>query len=137
MKADITNTSKAEQGVYTTDGLKFIAPGQTRTLTIADDYVERAKSLPFLTIGETHPTDDTLSPILTGDGSGVASDPLDHDGDGEKGGAHAPTGEGYDALTVPQLKELAAERGVDLGDAKKRDDIVATLELADEAAANT
>lgn len=115
MKAEITNTSKAEQGVYTTDGLNFIAPSQTRTLTIADDYVERAKSLPFLTI--------------------KASDPLDHDGDEKKGGAHPPVGQGYDAMTVPQLKELAAAREIDLGDAKKRDDIVATLELADEAAA--
>jgi len=50
MKATITNTSKANQGVYTDDGLKFIEPGQTVELTIAKDYVERVKSLPFLTI---------------------------------------------------------------------------------------
>lgn len=33
-------------------------------------------------------------------------------------------------LNVEQLKALAAERGVDLGDATKRADIIAALELA-------
>jgi len=35
-------------------------------------------------------------------------------------------------LTVDQLKGLAAERGVDLGDATKKADIIAALELAEE-----
>lgn len=52
MRASITNTSKADQGVWTDEGLAFIKPGQTRTLTIAGDYVDRAKALPFLTIGD-------------------------------------------------------------------------------------
>jgi hypothetical protein len=34
------------------------------------------------------------------------------------------------ALSVAQLKALAEEKGVDLGDAKKKDDIVAALEAA-------
>jgi hypothetical protein len=38
-------------------------------------------------------------------------------------------------LTVAALKALAAERGVDLGDAAKKADIVAALELAAEEAA--
>lgn len=38
-------------------------------------------------------------------------------------------------LTVAQLKAIAVERGVDLGDASKKADIVAALELAAEAAA--
>lgn len=38
----------------------------------------------------------------------------------------------YQALTVAKLKELATERGVDLGDATKKDDIIAALELSDE-----
>jgi hypothetical protein len=48
MKAAIKNTSRAPQGVHTTDGLRFIEPGATRTLDVADDYVDRVKSLPFL-----------------------------------------------------------------------------------------
>jgi hypothetical protein len=50
MKAKITNNSKANQGVWTVDGLEFIEPGQTRTLTIATDYVDRVRKLPFLKV---------------------------------------------------------------------------------------
>lgn len=39
---------------------------------------------------------------------------------------------GLNTLTVPQLKELAAERGIDLGDATKKADIIAAIELAEE-----
>lgn len=60
---------------------------------------------------------------------------LDHDGDGEPGGSAPLTGEGYAGMTVKALKAHAAARSIDLGDAKKRDDVVAALELADEAAA--
>lgn len=38
-------------------------------------------------------------------------------------------------LTVAQLKALAEARGVDLGDATKKADMVAALELAAEASA--
>jgi len=75
MYAKVTNTSRANQGVWTVDGLKFVEPGKTLSLTIAPDYVERAKSLPFLKI---EPTDGASVP---------ASNPLDHDGDGKAGGA--------------------------------------------------
>lgn len=37
------------------------------------------------------------------------------------------------SLKLADLKELAAERGVDLGDATKKADIIAALELAAEA----
>lgn len=47
MKAAIKNTSRAMQGVHTTDGLRFIEPGSTRTLDVADEYVDRVNSLPF------------------------------------------------------------------------------------------
>lgn len=36
------------------------------------------------------------------------------------------------AMTVEQLKALAAEKGYDLGDASKKDDIIAAIELASE-----
>lgn len=48
MKAKITNTSKALQGVHTVDGLRFIEPGKSETLDVADDYVARVNKLPFL-----------------------------------------------------------------------------------------
>lgn len=50
MKTKVTNTSKANQGVWTEDGLVHLAPGETRALVIAEDYVDRAKALPFLTL---------------------------------------------------------------------------------------
>lgn len=48
MKATIKNTSRAPQGVHTVDGLKFIEPGATVPVDVADDYVDRVKALPFL-----------------------------------------------------------------------------------------
>lgn len=44
-----------------------------------------------------------------------------------------PEDDGLAGLTVKALKALAAERGVDLGDAAKKEDIIAALELAAEA----
>jgi hypothetical protein len=61
-------------------------------------------------------------------------DPLDHDGDGEKGGSAPSAEEGYKAMTVPELKALAEERAIDLGGATKKADIIAKLEEADAAA---
>lgn len=61
-------------------------------------------------------------------------DPLDHDGDGVKGGTVASAEDGYKGMTVPELKDLAEQRAVDLGDATKKADIIAKLEEADAAA---
>lgn len=83
MKMDITNTSRAPQGVHSVDGLVFIEPNATRTVDVADDYVDRVKALPFLT------TDN----------------PLDHDGNGKSGGATNTDREG--------LKTQAKELGID------------------------
>lgn len=58
------------------------------------------------------------SDAVTGDGSGEALPPI----------------EDYEAMKVADLKDLAAARGVDLGDASKKADIIAALELAAEAA---
>jgi hypothetical protein len=66
MKAAIKNTSRALQGVHTTDGLKFIEPGSTRTLDVADGYVDRVKALPFLDAkwhGETEEKEPELEPL--------------------------------------------------------------------------
>ncbi|MBO9710567.1 MAG: hypothetical protein J7521_20390 [Caulobacter sp.] len=55
MRVTITNNSKAPQGVYADDGLRFIEPGAQRTITVAEDYVDRVKSLPFFAV-EMHQT---------------------------------------------------------------------------------
>jgi hypothetical protein len=58
--------------------------------------------------------------------------PLDHDADGRKGGSLPLDGEGFDAMTVPELKAYAESKGIDLGDATRKADIVAAIELASE-----
>lgn len=104
MKAMITNTSAALQGVWTAgDGLQQIEPGQTRTLVIADSYVDRAHALPFLTI--------------------VAADALDHDADGNKGGSADPSGDA-DADMVALMLEGTAEEVADFIDTEAPDDAV-------------
>lgn len=94
----ITNTSKANQGVWAADGtLVQIEPGQTREVEVAEDYAERVKELPFLKV----------------DGG-----PLDHDKDGEKGGAAeasvvAPADfdpELIDAMTDDELRGFITQR---------------------------
>lgn len=45
-----------------------------------------------------------------------------------------PEASGYEAKTVPELRALAEERGIDLGDATRKADIIAAIQLADEAA---
>lgn len=49
MKATITNTSRALQGVHSVEGLVFIDAGKSMPVDVADDYVERVKALPFFT----------------------------------------------------------------------------------------
>lgn len=56
------------------------------------------------------------------------TDPLDHDGDGDKGGMA-----GLSGMTVVKLRDLAKERNVDLSGITAKADIVAALELAAEA----
>lgn len=112
MQAEITNTSKAPQGVHTDEGLVFIAPGATRTVDLAEDYLDRASSLPFLTV-------KSLAP-------------LDLDGDGAAGGSV----DELDQMKLPALKALAKAEGVDLMGATKADDIKAAIRLDREAKAD-
>lgn len=64
----------------------------------------------------------TARPLFGGKG--------DHDGGGNTGGAAPSQAEGLEALTVVKLKELAAEKNIDLGDATKKADIIAAIEAA-------
>lgn len=52
----------------------------------------------------------------------------------EEGTAIEQADDGLDGMTAGQLKAFAAERGIDLGDATKKADIRATIDLALEAA---
>ncbi len=38
-------------------------------------------------------------------------------------------------MTIPKLKEYAESKGIGLGDAKKKDEILAVIQAAEEAAA--
>ena len=136
MKATIKNTSRAPQGVHTVEGLKFIEPGATVPVDVADDYVPRLKKLPFFEIGENidrpptedeiagwsrdrlveatmdgirqevlRASDDDLRHGLAGMYARQQRDPLDHDGDGKKGGSVPSDRE--------DLKKQAAELGLE------------------------
>jgi hypothetical protein len=50
MRATIHNISKANQGVWTDEGLVHIEPGRQRTVTIAEGHEERVQGLPFLKV---------------------------------------------------------------------------------------
>jgi len=98
MRATIKNNSPALQGVRSVDGLVFIAPGRQRTLDIPSEWEASTRRLPFLAID-------------------VADDPLDHDGDGKKGGVVDPSPltddekiELLDAMTDDELREFITER---------------------------
>lgn len=63
--------------------------------------------------------------------------PLDHDGNGKKGGAKQPDVEQIEkldltTLTRAELDALAAKRGVDISEAKNKADVIAALDLAEE-----
>lgn len=103
MKMKITNTSKANQGVWASDGtLVTIEPGQTREVAVAEDYVERVKRLPFLKV----------------DGG-----PLDHDANGGAGGSV----DELDQMKAPDLRALAVTEGVDLKGITKKADVIAAI----------
>jgi hypothetical protein len=73
----------------------------------------------------------------------AAKDPLDHDGNGRKGGsASAPatptptpddaSPKAIDDMSVAELKEYASNEGIDLGDASKKADILAAIQKTEE-----
>jgi hypothetical protein len=84
----ITNNSKAPRGVYSAAGrLVFIQPGQTRTMDIANiDPVRRNPFLEAVCV-------DELPDVPADLAAAVKRHPLDHDGDGKKGGSTSPVTE--------------------------------------------
>lgn len=107
MRAKVTNNSRANQGVYTDDGLVHLEPGQTLTLVIADDYVGRVKKLPFLDVVPA--------------GTKAAENKADPDA--------LPR-------NVPTLRSIAKAEEIDLGEAKSANDIIAAIEAARAAKAD-
>ena len=86
--AEITNTDKGPRGLHTVDGLVMLEPGETRSLDLPEAEIR-----------------DLASHFAIGDHAaaegGTNRDPDD------------PTA-ALDTMTIPQLKALAAERGVQL-----------------------
>jgi len=85
--AEITNTDKGPRGLHTVDGLVMLEPGETRSIDLPE--AEILGLADHFAIGDYTPTE------------GSNRDPDD------------PTA-GLDAMTIPALKALAAERGVQL-----------------------
>ncbi len=76
---------------------EMFGPGETKKVAIRADYLDRAKSLPFLSFDDGAKDDDSL-----------------------------------DGKTVAELRELAEADEIDIGDATKKADIIAAIELARE-----
>lgn len=148
----ITNTSKAVQGVHSVTGLVHIEPGATREVDVALNYVDRVRKLPFLVVdGEAPPVpaEDTVTVSRAamdqykaqweGLGSEIADLRTENErlqGEVERLTALVPATEEKSLadMTRAELDALAAERGVDISDAKNKGDVIAALELAAEAA---
>lgn len=65
----------------------------------------------------------------------VNEDQQASDSAGDSNESHQTLPVDYSKNTVVELKAIAAERSIDLGEATKKDDIVAVLVAADKAAA--
>ncbi|MFN3836776.1 MAG: hypothetical protein ACK4MI_03590 [Brevundimonas sp.] len=91
--------------------------------------VHTTKGLVYVEAGKSAELDVTEGEAAAAKATGWFSKPKvdDDDGDDDK-----PLGE----LTVAKLRALAEAEAIDLGDATKKDDIVAAIELAREAKAN-
>lgn len=107
MKATIKNGSKGPEGVWTASGLRYIAPGSQLTAEFDAGSLARLKRLGFLSIEEKGEPAPTPEPE-------TEADPLD-------------------AMTVVELRKMAADDEIDLQGATLKADIVAAIQLAREA----
>jgi len=107
--AQFTNKAAGARGVNLKDGSTvWINPGQTEV--IEDDDILNVHA-------------DLLNP-------------LDHDGNGEKGGSLPDAPVALSGKNKAQLLEIAADEGVEIEDGATNADIVSAIELAREAKAN-
>lgn len=77
--------------------------------------------------------DDDLADALLADPSVVDLDNPQADAEPDGEGELEPEGTGYNAMSVPMLKELADKRGLDVPSKAKKADLVAAHMAADEA----
>lgn len=55
---DVTNNSKAPQGIHTLDGLVYVMPGETKTVRLNETLHGHAKALDFFKLKGDPETDD-------------------------------------------------------------------------------
>ncbi len=72
-KQTITNTEAGPRGFYNGADLVMLEPGETFEGDLSDEDVKSAKDIGYFAFGAA--------------AAKAAADPLDHDGDGRKGGA--------------------------------------------------
>ncbi|MFC7378264.1 hypothetical protein [Brevundimonas sp. GCM10030266] len=108
--AKFTNYTAGPKGVHTTKGLVYVEAGKSAELDVSEGELAAAKATGWF---DKH-------------------NPLDHDDDGASGGSKPGQGDELADKTVAELKAIAEAEAVDLGDATKKADIIAAIELARE-----
>ncbi len=73
---DVTNTSKAPQGIHTLEGVVYIQPGQTKSVRLNKTLEGHAKGLDFFEL-EGEAEDDDLGKADAGGGVTVSAAQLD------------------------------------------------------------
>lgn len=101
----VTNTSNGPRGIHNASGdVVMLEAGQSADIDLADGEDE-------------------------GEWFSFGDDPLDHDGNGKKGGAKFP---GLTGKTKDELLAIAADEGVTVEDDATNDDIKSAIELSRE-----
>lgn len=73
---DVTNNSKAPQGIHTLDGVVYVQPGETKPVRLNKTLESHAKGLDFFELdGEAE--EDELGKADTGNGTLVTNDQMD------------------------------------------------------------
>ena len=86
MRVAVTNKSPAPQGVRTLDGIVWIKPGDTRTISI--ENIRHLERLPFLEVAHRAPDGTPLGDVpAIPDALRAKIVKFDHDGDGKPGGS--------------------------------------------------
>lgn len=119
MKATITNTSRAPQGVHSVDGLVFIDPKGSRVVDVADSYVERVKALPFF---DAVWDDSAPAPAAEKPAGGNSTKPKGKAPAKRKAkpaaaaAQKATTPKDFDAMSDTELKTFLTDKGVAVAD---------------------
>lgn len=100
-----TNHTAGPKGVHTKNGLVYVEAGKSADLDVTDAEAKAAKATGWFSKPKVEDDDDDDQDKPLAD------------------------------LTVARLRALAEAETIDLGDATKKDDIVAAIELAREAKA--